>query len=245
MVTAILDLRRVVETGTGKEITAAIEKFGNQTEGRLDPAELSSEVAKAESAVMGLSYAELLQRGEPLRVVATMSDEGLCYYRKQDVRLERSRGDDDQGQLDMSDKGIFFDAYERLTLPWTKILTLSLSGQLLIVHRNSGGEPYSFDLRNPPEARLAHLIALTIWKQQATSKQKKKSRKSSPRTEPAKESSTEPPFSSPAGVTIELPNNGGAYLIQVVGESYCQPALKALGGERRLRGEFVYGRART
>jgi hypothetical protein len=36
-----------------------------------------------------------------------------------------------------------------------------------------------------------------------------------------------------------LPGIDGSFSVQIVGESYCQAALKALGGDRRLRGEFV------
>lgn len=48
------------------------------------------------------------------------------------------------------------------------------------------------------------------------------------------------PAESPVGTTIELPGNQGAFNVPIVGESYCQKALKALGGERRLRGEAVF-----
>jgi hypothetical protein len=43
----------------------------------------------------------------------------------------------------------------------------------------------------------------------------------------------------PVGTTIELPGARGLFPVQVVGESHCQAALRALGGDRRLRGEQV------
>jgi hypothetical protein len=175
MANAILELRTTVKTADAGQITAAIDAFKTQADGRLDSRELAGEVAAADSMLTALSYTERLQRGEPLPVVATMSDGGPCYYRGNNVALERSR-EDDYGQLDISDKGIFYEGDKRLTIPWSKILTLSLSDRTFIVHRTSGGEPYSFEACNDGEARLAHLIALTLWKLQAKSADTKTSR---------------------------------------------------------------------
>src|SRR5262245_3139938 len=71
MVNAILELRRIVKTGVAEHITAGIETFKAKADGCLEPSELASEVAGAETMLTALSCAERLRRGEPLTAVAT------------------------------------------------------------------------------------------------------------------------------------------------------------------------------
>jgi hypothetical protein len=238
MVDAIRELRGIVKVGVAKDIIAAIDTFKSKATGILDARELAGEVTAAESMLTALSYAERLERGEPLPALAAMPDGGSCYYREH-AWLERARGDADSGQLDITDKGIFYDGTKRLTIPWSKVLTLSTSDRSLLVHRTSGGEPYCFDAGNDGSVRLAHLVALTIWKQQPEAKiSSRRTRSKQSGLRPASRTAEESD-SSPTGSTIELPAGGGSFSIQVVGESHCQAALRAFGGERRLRGEFV------
>jgi hypothetical protein len=68
MVNAILELRKIVKTGVAEHITAGIEAFKVKAEGCLEPRELASEVADAETmlaspptgAVTRVSFSEWL-----------------------------------------------------------------------------------------------------------------------------------------------------------------------------------------
>jgi hypothetical protein len=134
-----------------------------------------------------------------------------------------------------------------LTLPWSKILTVALSDRYVTVHRKSGGEAYPFDLKDLGKARHAHLVALTLLKRQAADARPTTSRKTRAKsvsiipndeTERPSEQATSP--HQPAyTATLQLPDHAGMFSLQVVGESYCQSALRALGGAQRLRGENV------
>jgi hypothetical protein len=239
MVNAILELRKIVKTGGAEHITAGIEAFKVKAEGCLEPRELASEVADAETMLTALSYAERLRRGEALTAVATMSDGGPCYYRGKNVALEGPRRDD-YGQLDICDQGIFYEGSKRLTIPWDKVLTLSFSNRSLIVHRTSGGQPYDFETSSDGDARLAHAVALAAWQLRtavtASEPRKSRSKQKSPRSE---EIDSAESAVAPVGSSVELPGWRGIFSVQVVGESHCQAALKALGGERRLNDQPV------
>jgi len=240
MVNAILELRKIVKAGVAEHITAGIETFKAKAEGCLEPNELASEVARAETMLTALSCAERLRRGEALTAVATMSDGGPCYYRRKNVSLKGPR-QDDYGQLDICDQGIFYDGSKRLTIPWGRILTVSLSDRSLIVHRTSGGEPYDFGVRTDGDARLAHVVALAVWKLRtegspATALRRPRSKQKSPRSE---ETDSAESAAASVGSSIELPGSRGIFSVQIVGESHCQAALKALGGERRLNDQQV------
>jgi hypothetical protein len=145
---------------------------------------------------------------------------------------------DDGGQLDICDEGIFYEGSKRLTVPWGKVLAVSLSGRSLIVHRTTGGEPYDFEVGSVAHARLAHTVALAVLQQSAvtgSAPRKSSSRRNTPRSEETNRRETD----APVGSSIELPGYRGIFSVQVVGESHCQAALRALGGDRRLRDEHV------
>jgi hypothetical protein len=239
MVTAILALRKIVKSGSATDIVAALDAFKAETRGRLDEREAAAEVVDAQTMLAALSCEERVQHGEGLAPVATMSDGQPSYYRGRNVSLT-GPGKDDFGQLDIGDKGLFYEGEKRLTIPWSKVLTVALSERSLIVHRSSGGEPYDLGLSNHGQARLAHLAALTILKQQSNSTapnvshHKPRSQQNRPVARPPR---AEEPLS--VGTTIELPGHGRVFAIHVVGESHRQAALKALSGDRRLRGEYV------
>ena len=120
------------------------------------------------------------------------------------------------------------------------MLAVSLSRRSLVVHRTSGGEPYDFDTGSVGHARLAHTVALTLFemrpKAAGRTPRKNSSRQGTLRTtETNREEGN-----APVGSSVELPGSGqGIFSVQVVGESYCQAALKAFGGDRRLRDEHV------
>ena len=114
-----------------------------------------------------LAYTDRLDRGEGVQAMATMPDGEAAYYRATDVSHETAR-DDDEGQLDIGEKGIFYDGGKRLTIVWDKILTIGVDRESLIVHPTRGGNPQTFGMRNEREARLAHTVASLIVKQRAT-----------------------------------------------------------------------------
>jgi len=156
------------------------------------------EVAKAEQMLTVLAYIDGLKRGEPVQALFTMSDGQPTYFRGKDVCRETAR-DDDSGQLDIGDKGIFYDGNKRLTIVWAKVLTIGIDRNSLIVHPTRGGTPYTFDLRNEREARLAHAVASAIFKQQAATAEPATQRK---RASPA--------FTTPDEVSLESFDLGSA-----------------------------------
>jgi len=167
LVAAILELRAVVDSGSAEEIAAAIDVFkAKAVAGDLEPRELADEVAKAEHMLTVLAYTDRLNRGEGVQAMAVMPDGEPAYFRAASVSRETAR-DDDDGQLDIGEKGIFYDGEKRLTIVWGKVLTIGIDRGLLIVHPTGGGTPHTFGVRNQREARLAYAVAM-IFKQQAT-----------------------------------------------------------------------------
>ena len=222
MVNAILELRRVVKGGNAAEIPAAIEKFrADAIAGDLDERERKSEIVDAEDMLWVLAYLERLDRGEGLQTVAKMSDGALSYFRA-DRASRAMKRDDDYGRLDICDKAIFFDGEKLLTMPWGRILTVAVDRQSLIVHRTTGGEPYSFGMKTPQEAKLAQTIALAIHQRSvpATTKLRRSPAAASVALSAAPSAA---PVALPA---IDVGEKSGLCGFSIVGESNYQGRLR-------------------
>jgi hypothetical protein len=163
----MLDLRDVVKTGSAEQIAAAVDVFkAKAIADDLEPRELSGEVARAEHMLSVLACTDRLNRGEGLQPMGVMADGEPAYFRAS-VSRETAR-DDDYGQLDIGDKGIFYDGAKRLTIVWGKILTIGIDRESLIIHPTRGGTPHTFYMKSEREAQLAHAVASTIFKRQTT-----------------------------------------------------------------------------
>jgi hypothetical protein len=201
-------------------------------------------VQRAESMLAWLAFRDRIALGEALPAATVMSDGGACYFRQKSVALEQSR-DDDYGQLDITDKGIFYGGGKRLTLPWPKILTLEVLENSFIVHRQSGGSPHTFRFSFVGEAKRAHLVALTLWQQYQdapTTKPPRASKKAKARTwvpQPHKDAVLLSAFPIGDASHRDLGSGAGSFPIGIVGESYRQAALQALDAGRLQRGEHV------
>jgi hypothetical protein len=222
MVNAILELRRVVKGGNAAEIPAAIEKFrADAIAGDLVEHERKSEIVDAEDMLWVLAYLERLDRGEGLQTVAKMSDGAPSYFRA-DRASRAMKRDDDYGQLDICDKAIFFDGEKLLTMPWGRILTVAVDRESLIVHRTTGGEPYTFSLKSPQEAKLAQTVALAIQRQSVTAAPK--SRRSPAAVSVALSAG---PSAAPVALpTIDVGEKSGLCGFSIVGESNYQGRLR-------------------
>ncbi len=220
MVEATLELRALVDDGSADQIAAAIDVFkGKATAGDLEPSELAEEVRRAENMIKVLAYADRLDRGEGVQTVATMSDGEPSFFRANMFR-EMAR-DDDFGQLDIGEKGIFYDGEsgKRLTIVWRKVLTIGMNQNSMVVHPTGGGKPHGFWARNPREARLAHAIASTIFKQQASTAAPatRRARSAAPAVTPSNE---------PSLAALDLGSSAGACNFNIVGESHYQGRLR-------------------
>src|SRR4030095_4078320 len=194
------------------------------TAGDLDQRELADEVAQAEQMLTVLAYIDGLKRGEPVQVLFTMSDGQPTYFRGKDVYRETAR-DDDCGQLDIGEKGIFYNGDKRLTIVWNKVLTIGIDRNALIVHPTRGGTPYSFHLRKELEARLAHAVASAIFKQQAATADP-----------PTQRKRASPDFTTPDKVSLESFDVGsaaGACNFNIVGEASYQGRLRNISASGR------------
>ena len=164
MVAAILEIREVVTRGNSAQIRAAIDTFRDRAiAGDLVVREREGEIADAEYVLSVLAYLERIDKGEGLQAIATMSDGEPSFYRNPKVYRRMVR-DDDIGSFDIGDKGIFFNGEKKLTIVWSKVLTIGVDRESLTVHPSSGGNPNTFGLRNSHAARLAHIVATTILK---------------------------------------------------------------------------------
>lgn len=219
LVAAILELRAVVKSGTAEEIAAAIDVFTAKAIAYdLVPREREGEVAKAEHMLTVLAYTDRLNRGEGLQVVATMSDGDPAYFLATNVARETAR-DDDWGELAIGEKGIFYDGEKRLTIVWSKVLTIGVDSESLIVHPKRGGKPPTFGMRTEREARLAHTVASTILKQQSTIAAPATGRKRAA-----------PPAAAPPDqrslLTLDIGSAAMACNFNIVGESHYQGRLR-------------------
>jgi hypothetical protein len=218
-VAAILELRAVVAKSSAEQIAAAIEVFkGKATACDLEPRELADEVAKAEHMLTVLAYTDRLNRGEGVQAMAGMPDGESAYFRATHVSRETKR-DDDYGQLDIGEKAIFYEGEKRLTIVWSKVLTIGIDRELLIVHPTGGGTPHTFGVHNDREARLAHAVASTIFKRHATTAAPATRRKLS-----APVAVTSPGESSLAA--FDIGSATGAHNFNIVGESHYQGRLR-------------------
>jgi HIRAN domain len=243
VVKAIIAFRKTVASEDAEQIRAAIGPFKTIP---LVPKELAQERQRAESMLAWLALRDPISLGEPLPVPVLMSDGDPCYFRRASVALEQRR-QNDFGQLDIAAKGMFYNGSEkRLTLPWTNILTLELSDRSLIVHRESGGTPHSFEFHFAGDAKLAHLIALTAWKQHQAAPKHKPARPTKATAKP-RAARLQPHGDAvrlsalPIGDAshYDLGSGAGSFPLGVVGESHRQAALHALDAGRLQRGEQV------
>jgi HIRAN domain len=219
LVAAILELRAVVDSGTAEQISAAIDVLkAKAAAGDLEPRELAGEVAKAEHMLTVLAYTDRLNRGEGVQAMAVMPDGEPAYFRATNVSRETAR-DDDYGQLDIGEKGIFYDGEKRLTIVWGKVLTIGIDRELLIVHPTGGGTPHTFGVRNQREAQLAHVVASAIFKQQAATA-----------TPAARRKRPAPPAVTPPDerslVALDIGSAAGVCNFNIVGESHYQGRLR-------------------
>ena len=239
MVAAILQLRRSVQVLEDPEtISTAIETFRVSAAGLLAETECRYELGTAEDALSAaqglLETRRCLQDAQPLPIVGTLSDGDANLFHARRVSLERPRGDDDSGDLNISAKAIFFEGEKPLTLPWRSVLTVTLKDRTLTVHRTTAGAPHAFDLPSLVEAKLAHLVASELSKKHQQREVKGPSTKKVTRREPPALDE------SPVGSTIELPKSGSGFTVSAVGESHRQAALQAFGGLKRSAGEEVF-----
>jgi hypothetical protein len=219
LVAAILELRAVIKSGTAQQIAAAIDVFTAKAVAYdLEPRELTGEVAKAEHMLTVLAYADRLNQGEGVQVVATMPDGESAYFHATNVSRETAR-DDDQGGLAIGEKGIFYDGEKRVTIVWDKVLTIGVDRELLIVHPTKGGKPQTFGMGNEREARLAHTVASMILKQRATTAV----------PAPRRKRATPPAVTPDERSLPALDIGSGACNFNIVGESHYQGRLRNIG----------------
>ena len=219
VVAAILDLGAVVKSGSAEQIAAAVDVFkAKATADELELSELAHEVAKAEHMLTVLAYADRLNRGEGVQAVAVMADGESSYFRAKDAKRETAR-DDDYGQLDIGDKGIFYDGNNQLTIVWHKVLTIGVKETALIVHPTRGGKPHTFYLGSERRARLAHTVATTIFKQQTTTAEPitRRKRSAPPATTPQVKRSL---------ATLDLGSPATGCNFNIVGEAHYQGRLR-------------------
>jgi len=88
VVKAILAFRTTVKSENAEKIRTAIGPF---KETPLVPRELAHDVQGAEAMLAWLSLRDDVELGQPLPVVATMSDGDSCYFRATHVELEQRR----------------------------------------------------------------------------------------------------------------------------------------------------------
>lgn len=229
---AILELRAVVDGGSAEEITAAIELFkARAVAGDLEPRELADEVADAEHMLVVLAYMDRLNRGEGVQPVATMSDGESAFFHTSRAVRETTRRDDDYGQLDIGERGIFFVGDKRLTIAWRKVLTIGAEARTLIVHPIGGGTPHTFYLRSEREAHLARSVAKILFgQQQAATGVPTVRRKRSATSRRAGSVET-----APYDQTLPILDIGsaGSCNFNIVGESSYQGRLRALNAAGR------------
>lgn len=223
MVTAILELRAIVDRGSAEQIAVAIDAFkAKATAGDLEPRELAGEVAKGERMLTVLAYLDRLNRGEGLQAMATMPDGEPAYFRATNVSRETARDDDHWGRLDIGEKGIFYDGLKRVTIVWSKVLTIGADDKSLIVHPTRGGTPHTFGLHTLREAHLAQTVASAIFKQQvapaglAPTQRKRRSPKQAPRVTP----------DDSRLAAFDLGSAASACNFNIVGESHYQGRLR-------------------
>jgi hypothetical protein len=215
LVAAMLELRAVIKSGTAEEIAAAIEVFRAKALAYdLVPREREGEIADAERMLTMLAYAERLDRGEGLQVMATMPDGEPAYFHQSNVSRDTTR--DDDGALAIGEKGIFYDGDTRLTIVWDKILTIGVDRTLLSIHPTRGGTPKGFYMSSEREARLAHAVATMILKQRATT--------AAPATRRKRAAS--PAVTVPDERRLDI--GSGACNFNIVGESHYQGRLRNL-----------------
>jgi hypothetical protein len=219
LVAAIGDLRQVLKTGSAEEIATAITVFkAKAVADDLEARELAGEVSEADHMLAVLAYSDRLNRGEGVQAVAVMADGEPTYFRAKDASRETAR-DDDYGRFDIGDKGLFYDGTKRLTIVWSKVLTIGVEATALIVHPTRGGRPHTFYLKDERTARLAHAVATTIFKQQAAP----------PATSTRRERSAPPAVTRPAEssrATVDLGSPAAGCNFNIVGESHYQGRLR-------------------
>jgi len=226
LVTSMLELRGIVTSGNADQITTAIDVFkAKAIAGDLDVREREHEVAKAERMLAVLVYMDRLQRGEGVQQIAVMPDGEPAYFRSASVSRETNRDDDDYGQFDIGARAIFFDGNKRLTIVWSKVLTIGIDGSALIVHPARGGTPQTFYMGNDREASLAHAVASAILTQHTTTAPVKRRRSPAPKSGTQSVETNSPAF--------DLGSPSGACNFNIVGESHYQGRLRNISASGR------------
>jgi hypothetical protein len=186
-------------------------------------------------------YRALIQRGESLPVIRTMSSGDLCFF-DESATMPRKRGDDDDwGRVNITDKGLFFEGDRNVTCQWSKVLTIQINHSAIVVHMTNKSSPLEIEVSPEARAQLGHLIALTTWKRAQTT-----APAPTPPSTAAPRQWRRPPKAStrladlPIGDDTHLNLGSGlGYAIAVVGESRRQSALRTLSQGRRERGDDV------
>ena len=198
--------------------------------------EVKEELLAANIALQLIECRRRLAAGEDLAVVDQLSSGEPCYFKTRSV----SR-DEDYGPLTITQKGILFEGDKQLLVQWPRVATIEVNARNLIVHRTTSDTGYEFYFRSDSEAKLAHLVGLTLWKRVSAETDRKPARARKAKTGDTASPRNDAAPSAPAeivGTTIEFPNSGH-FAVAVVGESRRQSTLRALAGDRLKQEEFV------
>jgi hypothetical protein len=140
----------------------------------------------------------------------------------------------------MTRAGLFFNGNNKITCPWRKVISIECSGRSLVVHLSTRGNPVVLDCESESSAKLAHLIAVTVWKGSnaavpTAEKAPTQQRRKGPRVKGTRLQDL--PIENDTHVDL---GTGIGYSMGVVGESHRQAALRALSNGARERGDDVY-----
>jgi hypothetical protein len=187
-------------------------------------------------------YRRIIDEGRRLPAVASLSSGEPVLWRHDRVWIER-HGADGEGRLDLTDKGIFFEASTfQVAVQWPRVSTIERTAASVYIHRSDRSTAY--ELRHPTEtdAETMQLVALHLWRR--------------PPEKVAASASAEP-YIQPrvmrrAVGTVRVRDldisddqhtdlgTGAGYTMGIAGESYRQTALRKLSNGRRERGEDVF-----
>jgi hypothetical protein len=229
--TAPTPTKAEIEVGTYSRSLSAI-LLGS----KHDPGPTFVSSAKAEIDAEKLErYRALIERGEPLPVIRTLSSGDPCFF-DEIATMPRKRGDDDDwGRVQITDKGLFFEGDRNVTCQWSKVLTIQINYSAIVIHMTNKSSPLEIGVSPEARAQRGHLIALTTWKRTQTTT-----------AAPALPQRRRPPKAStrladlPIGDDTHLNLGSGlGYSIAVVGESRRQSALRTLSNGWRERGDNV------
>jgi hypothetical protein len=175
----------------------------------------------------------------------------ICFFVAPAVYDER--GDNDpSGTLYLSQTNATFAASESfVAVPWSKVVSISLEDRALHIQRRDRQTSTDFILGLADALRAEYVAQQLLEKSPlvpSTPPSSTSATQTRATTRVAAEVSTSTPIAQTSsersteviGTTIDLSHGGGAFSVGVVGQSYCQLALKAFAGGRRERGEHVF-----